>query len=111
MAQISNNITEILTLHEELLSKLHCILQDLGKPSRGETAKTPVQPSGHVRWHSVDSPTVARGHVMTKVIRRSLDLARPKVSRTGLIGSDPRLVGQVARVFEEMVRGQINHDP
>ena len=103
MTQISNNITEILALHEELLSKLHSILQDLGKPSQEEIANIPTRPSGHIRWHSVDSPTIDRRHTVTKAIRRSLDLARPRSFRTSLAGSEPELVGRVAKIFEEMV--------
>ena len=103
MTQISNNITEILSLHEELLSQLHGILQTLGKSGRSEITETPVRQAGHFRWHSVDSPSTTRGHVVTKVIRRSLDIARPKATRNNVAGSDPKLVSRVARVFEEIV--------
>ena len=103
MTQISNNITEILSLHEELLSKLHSIVQDLEGSSRREIMETPIRLAGHSRWHSVDSPSTTRGHVVNKVIRRSLDIARPRVTRTSVAGSDPKLVSQVARVFVEMV--------
>ncbi|MCJ1469436.1 hypothetical protein MMC07_008069 [Pseudocyphellaria aurata] len=99
--QIRSNITEILTLHEELLIQIRRVMPDSELKSDPD-GSGPLKVK-HTRWRSVDSPSAAIGAGTMHVARRSIEttwFGRPK---RGVLVSEPREVAEVAKVFGRLM--------
>lgn len=100
--QIRSNITEILTLHEELLIQIRRALPNSELKSDHDGSS--LLKGKHTRWQSIDSPLAATEAGTMHVTRRSIEttwLGRPK---RGVLVSEPREVAEVAKVFSRLVR-------
>ncbi|MCJ1426910.1 hypothetical protein MMC29_004813 [Sticta canariensis] len=98
--QIRSNITEILTLHEELLIQIRRVMPDSELKSDHDGSSLLMK---HTRWRSIDSPLAVTGAGTMQVARRSIEAAwfgRPK--RDVLI-SEPCEVAEVAKVFGRLM--------
>ena len=99
--QIHCNISEILTLHEELLLQIRRVIPDSELRSDHEGAGLPR--SKHTRWHSVESCSAATGASPMQVARRSFEATWFGRSKRGVLISEPREVAEVAKVFGRLV--------
>ncbi|KAI9817228.1 MAG: hypothetical protein M1827_001341 [Pycnora praestabilis] len=97
---IHRNVTDILQLHEELLSELHRIVPDTDRP-QGCIKLPLVERPGHVRWHSIDIISPAKDSKDMRKDRHSFDQSDKMVE--GLV-ADPKTAAIVARVFDKFTR-------
>ena len=100
--QIFRNVEDILSLHEELLLHIRFVMPD--SELRSDTMRLPsARQSKHPRFPSADHPKIPPSGEPVDVVRRSIELlwyGRPK---RGMLVSEPREVGEVAKVFGRFV--------
>ena len=104
ISHIHDNITEIIVLHQDLLSRM---IQVLEYPRR--TVKQPgiqevPKMAGHNPWHSMDSSAIRIEKGTSYFVRRSLDVPSIKIPSELAMISEPGDAAEVAMIFENMVR-------
>lgn len=102
-SSINRNLTEIVELHEEILSELHRVVPD-SEYTQGDSQPLIVPSSSHLhakihshrRWRSLDAvPENEEGSI-----------EQPR----GLL-ADPQTAADVARIFSKRVRGPESLNP
>ena len=103
LTPIHENITEILVLHEILLSRLREIVSIPTSSSIPRSMSRGLAVPMHIRRHSINMPTAARSRNPHFNVRRSLDTPPNRSSLDVKLVSEPKEAARVASVFEQMV--------
>lgn len=85
--EISQNVADMLRLHEDILLEIKTVMPD----SHMQSDATARQRSKHPRWYSVESA-------------EALSSENPLSNRDGNLTTTPEEAADVARIFERMVR-------
>lgn len=104
LTHVHENITEILILHEDLLSRLREIIPHSSMNNVSNSVTANLKVPRPTRRHSVNSPPVTRGKSPRFDVRRSFDTRRQKSVQDGTLISEPKEAAKIALVFEELVR-------
>lgn len=101
---IHRNVTQILQLHEDLLSELHNTIPH-AECNQDESQQTfaVLKTARHGRWHSVGAiPGRVTAIESARVNRHSLDIGKATETPAGLI-AETKTAGDVAKVFNKHV--------
>ncbi|MCJ1280970.1 hypothetical protein MMC26_000288 [Xylographa opegraphella] len=98
LTHIHENITEILVLHEDLLSRLRNTIQvsTTNRVMNNVIAR-------HTRRHSVNTPALTPTKTSTFDVRRSLDVSKHRSSQEARLVSDPKEAANAAMIFGELM--------
>lgn len=100
---IQQNISQILQLHEDLLSELHRAVPQAEFTQSAQQEIYPVTKAKHIRFRSTDIGRFPE-HKITRQLRHSLEIGRsPDRHPRGLI-TNTKTVGEIARIFNKHVR-------
>lgn len=103
-SSIQQNISQILHVHEDLLTDLHQAVPqaDFTKSASQETY--PVTKAKHIRFHSADiMPARFAEHKVPRRLRHSLEIGRSPDRRPRGLVTDTKTVGEVAKIFNKHV--------
>ena len=103
LRQIHVNITEMLTLHEDLLTRICEVLKSPESKQAHNTLKHILKRPLHLRWHSMDSPQSPQSRDVVFTVRKSAEAPRPSTSKHSIIISEPNETAEVAQIFQELV--------
>jgi len=103
LTNVHENITEILILHEDLLSRLREIVPHSSMNNVLNTVAANLKVPRPTRRHSVNAPPVTRSKSPRFDVRRSLDTRRQKSVQDGTLVSEPKEAAKIALIFEDMV--------
>lgn len=98
--EISQNVADMLRLHEDILLEIKTIMPD----SYMQCDATPQQWSKHPRWYSVENAETTLGASPVRRIRPTNDLSWFGSHRDRTLMTTPAEAADIARVFERMVR-------
>ena len=106
ISHIHNNITEILTLHENLLAQLICTMRRWKGLQENHVCQYSEKPIKYTRWRSSDGTTNKRidDKYDTGLVRRSFDLRAKPSSGEHQIVCEPKETADIAMIFENMVK-------
>ena len=108
-SSIQQNISQILQLHEDLLTELHQAVPQADYTKSAQQESYPVTKAKHIRFHSAD---IVHGrfaeHKVTRKLRHSLEIGRSPDKRPRGLVTDTDTVGEIARIFNRHVRLQPN---
>ena len=102
-SQVHRNVTEILNLHEEILSQIRSVMSD-SDISSGQAADRASQRARYASCHYVPKGKASFGAGLAHVARRSLEETLFGRSKGAPLVSEPREVADVAKVFDNLVR-------
>lgn len=97
---ISQNVADILRLHEDILLEMKTLMPD----THIQSDATAHQRSKHPRWYSVESAEASSGQSPHRKARPSNDFPRFGSHRDRALVTMPGEAADIARVFERMVR-------
>ena len=102
---VRENLSQLLHIHEGILGELHKVMPH-SEYSHAHAKETPaIHYRGHVRWHSADSGiNKIKDSRLARRFRHSVDLARPPKQNIPGLTAEPKVVADVAKVFENRVR-------
>lgn len=101
-------MSEILTLHEELLRKIRDVLPNSDLRSDVDHRNSFTSAARHARQPSAERPRPLAGPVST-LTHGSFELSKIEYSRKCALVSEPREVALVAKVFDKMVKSTLAH--
>lgn len=97
---ISQNVADILRLHEDILLQIKTLMPDAHMQSDAAAH----QRSNHPRWYSVESAEVPSGESPVRKARPSIDFPWFGSHKDRTLVTMPGEAAEIARVFERMVR-------
>jgi hypothetical protein len=100
---IQQNLSQILQLHEDLLTDLHQAVPQAEFTQSAQQEMYPVTKAKHIRFHSADIGRFAE-HKVTRRLRHSLEIGRSPDRRPQALATDTKTVGDIARIFTKHVR-------
>ncbi|KAF2435530.1 hypothetical protein EJ08DRAFT_580532 [Tothia fuscella] len=104
---VQNSVTQIVQLHEELLSELHKIVPNADQRENYVMPRGHARHSKHTRWRSAESaPSPSKHHmgILGRHLRHSVDAVRPVLlPQIGLVMNTSTVLG-VAKVFGKFMR-------
>lgn len=98
--EISQNVADILRLHEGILLEMKALMPDYHMQSGAATQ----QLSKHRRWYSVESAEAPSGEILVKMARPTNESFLFGTHRDRTLITTPKEAADIARVFERMVR-------
>jgi hypothetical protein len=102
-SSIQQNISQILLLHEDLLSELQQAVPRADFTRSAQEAY-PVTKAKHIRFHSADIlPGRLGEHRATRRLRHSLEIGRSPDRRPRGLVTDTKTVSNIAKVFDRHV--------
>lgn len=100
---IQNNISQILQLHEDLLSELHAIVPQADFTQSAQESQ-PMARAKHIRFHSVDIiPGRLAEHKVARRLRHSLEIGRSPDRRSRGLAIETKTAEEIARIFNKHV--------
>lgn len=103
-ASIQQNISQILQLHEDLLTELHQVVPQADYTHITQQDAFLVTKAKHIRFNSADlMPGRIAEHKITRRIRHSLEIGRSPDRRAQGLITDTKTVGDIARIFNKHV--------
>ncbi|KAH8723263.1 hypothetical protein GQ44DRAFT_621070 [Phaeosphaeriaceae sp. PMI808] len=104
-SSIQQNISQILQLHEDLLSELHQAVPQPDFTKSAHQEAYPVTKAKHIRFRSADIiPGRLVEHKTTRRLRHSLEIGRSPDRRPRGLVMDTKTVGSIAKVFNNHMR-------
>lgn len=103
LTHVHENITEILILHEDLLSRLREIVPHSSMNIVPNSVATNLKVPQPTRRHSVNALPVTRSKSPRFDVRRSLDTRRQKSVHDRTLMSEPKEAATIALIFDEVV--------
>ncbi|KAF2864824.1 hypothetical protein BDV95DRAFT_632651 [Massariosphaeria phaeospora] len=101
---IQQNISQILQLHQDLLTELHSAVPQADF-TQSVAQEYPVTRAKHIRFHSADIiPGRFTEHKVTRRLRHSLDIGRSPDQRPQGLITDTTTVGIVAKIFNKHMK-------
>ncbi|KAF2177708.1 hypothetical protein K469DRAFT_643975 [Zopfia rhizophila CBS 207.26] len=104
-ASIRQNISQILQLHQDLLSELHQAVPHVDITQNAQEDTYPVTKAKHIRFHSAD---MMHGRFIerrvTRRLRHSLEIGRSPDRRPRALVADTKTVGNVAKIFNKYMK-------
>ena len=97
--EISQNVADMLRLHEDILLEMKALMQG----SHLQSDATPQQQSKHRRWYSVESTEAPSVEPPLKRARPVIDSYWFGIHKSRTLVTTPREAADVARLFERMV--------
>ena len=97
--EISQNVANMLRLHENILLEMKALVPDFHLRS----AAAAQQQSKHPRWYSIESTEAPSIEIPVKATRPTNDLSCFGMHRNQTLVTTPREAAGIARVFERMV--------
>lgn len=97
--EISQNVADMLRLHEDILLEIKILMPDTYMRSDA----TPQQQSKHRRWYSVEDAGKPSGTSPVRIIRPANDRSWFGNHRDQALVSTPGEAADIASVFERMV--------
>ena len=97
--EISQNVADMLRLHEDILLEMKTLTPD----SHMQSNAAAQQRSKHPRWYSVESAEAPSGENAVWKARPTNDLFRFGSQRDRTLVTTPGEAADVARIFERMV--------
>jgi hypothetical protein len=102
---IQHNISQILQLHEDLLSELHEAVPQADFTNSAHQESYPITKAKHIRFHSADIiPGRFAEHKMTRKLRHSLEIGRSPDRRPRGLVIDTKTAENIAKIFNKHVR-------
>lgn len=106
--QIQRNVSEILALHEELLTKIRHIVPNSDLRSDLDHRNISTRAARYAHRPSADTSRIPTDPVPT-LVHGSFELLKVEHSRKYALVAEPREVALVAKVFERMVMNTPAH--
>lgn len=104
-SSIQQNISQILQLHENLLTDLHQVVPQADFTKSAHQESYPVTKAKHTRFHSADiMPGRFAEHKATRRLRHSLEIGRSPDRRPRGLVADTKTVEDVAKVFNKHMK-------
>ncbi len=100
--EISQNVADMLRLHEDILLEMKTLMPD----SHMQSDVAAQQRSRHPRWYSVESVGASSGEGPIRKARLVNEFSWFGSHRDQNLVTTPREAAEIARVFERMVRNQ-----
>ena len=97
--EISQNVANMLRLHEKILLEMKALVPD----SHLRSAAATQQQSKHPRWYSIESAETPSIEIPVRKARPTNDSSWFGTHRNQILVTTPREAAGVARVFERMV--------
>lgn len=103
-ASIQRNISQILHLHEDLLSELHQAVPLADFTQSAQQEAYPVTKAKHIRFHSADMiPSRFAENKVTRRLRHSFEIGRSPDRQPRAPATDTKIAGSIAKVFNKHV--------
>lgn len=103
--EISQNVADMLRLHEDILLEIKTLMPD----SHVQSYAAPQQRSKHPRWYSGESAEAPPSGSPVQNARPTFDSCLSGSQRDRSLATTPAEAADIARVFERMVRD--SHHP
>ncbi|CAO2657836.1 Nn.00g070960.m01.CDS01 [Neocucurbitaria sp. VM-36] len=104
-SSIQQNISQILQLHEDLLTELQQVVPQADFTRSAHQETYPVTKAKHIRFHSADIiPGRFAEHKAARRLRHSLEISRSPDCRPRGLVTDTKTVGNIAKIFNKHMK-------
>ena len=102
--EISQNVADILRLHEDILLEMKALVPG----SHMQSVAAAQQQSKHPRWYSIESAEAPSFEAPVRKARPMNDFSWFGTHKTQNLVTTPREAANIAKIFERMVRSSCN---